>query len=237
VNHWEIQVTTGLNSERRTQARVPDAATSLIFCVLPGGESHLVVLGPRTQASYFPGKDVPLTVSVRFRPGRARALTGVPVSEIAGRTVALSDLWGPAAVQLHRELLADPAHAAERIERALLTRLAAQSNTEASSGDLVSAATTLLTHERVRDTARKLSVSERHLRNLFTDTVGMSPKQLARVHRVRTVLSRAHRQRGAQLATDSGYYDQSHMAAEFRAAMGIPLGAFIAGDLPPAEFC
>jgi AraC-like DNA-binding protein len=65
----------------------------------------------------------------------------------------------------------------------------------------------------------------------------MSPKQLARVNRVRTVLSRAHQQRGARLATDSGYYDQSHMAAEFRAAMGIPLGAFIAGELPPGEFC
>jgi AraC-like DNA-binding protein len=237
VNHWETHVTTGMLDDQRTQARIPDGGTSLIFCVLPGGESHLVVLGPRTQASYYPGKDVPLTVNVRFRPGRARLLTGVPVSEIAGRTVPLSELWGPAGVRLHHELLADPAHAAERIEHALRERIAAQSTAEASSADLVSAATTMLTRERVRDTARKLSVSERHLRNLFTDTVGLSPKQLTRVNRVRTVLARAHRQRGALLATDIGYYDQSHMAAEFRAAMGIPLGAYIAGQLPPGECC
>jgi AraC-like DNA-binding protein len=237
VNLWETHVTAGLRDDQRTQTRIPDEATSLIFCLLPSGEGHLVVLGPRAHASYYPGKDVPLTVNVRFRPGRARLLTGVPVSEIAGRTVQLSDLWGQPAVRLHRELLADPAHAAERIERALLDRVDAQSVVEASSADLASAASAMLARERVRDTARKLAVSERHLRNIVTDTVGLSPKQLTRVNRVRTVLSRAHRLRGARLATDSGYYDQSHMAAEFRATMGIPLGAFIAGELPPGECC
>jgi AraC-like DNA-binding protein len=226
-----------LRSGERTQTRLPDSATSLIFCVLPEGHSQLVVLGPRTHASYHPGKDVPFTVNFRFRPGRARVLTGMPVNEIAGRAVPLGELWGPAGVRLHRELAADPDHAVERIEQALLDRLAAQSSTEASHWDLVYAATTMLGRERVHDTARKLNVSERHLRNLVTGAVGLSPKQLTRVNRVRTVLSRAHRLRGAQLATDSGYYDQSHMTAEFRSIMGVPLGAFIAGDLPAGESC
>lgn len=226
-----------MQDAQRTQTRLPDGGTSLIFCVLADGASHLVVLGPRTRASYYPGKDVPLTVSVRFRPGSARMLTGVPVSEIVGRTVPLSDLWGSPAIRLHHELLADPEHAPQRIEQALRGRVMAQPRLDSSSGAIVSAATAMLTSERVQDTARKLSVSERHLRNLFTDMVGLSPKQLARVNRVRTVLSRAERERGARLATDVGYYDQSHMGAEFRAAMGVPLGAFMAGRLPPEEHC
>ncbi|TCO52499.1 AraC-like DNA-binding protein [Actinocrispum wychmicini] len=230
-------MTTDMLDDRRTQTRMPDGATSLIFCLLPDGESHLVVLGPRTRASYYPGKDVPLTVTVRFRPGSARLLTGVPVSEIVGRTLPLSDLWGPPATRLHHDLLADPTHASHRIEQALRERLAAQPKVVASSRALVSAATLMLASERVQDTARKLSVSERHLRNLFTDMIGLSPKQLARVNRIRTVLSRAERERGTRLATDIGYYDQSHMGAEFRSAMGVPLGAFMAGQLPPGECC
>jgi AraC-like DNA-binding protein len=237
VNLWDIRVTTGLHDQDSTQTRIPDGGTSLIFCVLPEGESNLVVLGPRAQAAYFPGKDVPLTINVRFRPGRGRVLTGVSMRELVGKTVPLGELWGPAGFRLHRELIADPEHAPERIERALLDRVAVRPKAEVSTSELVFAATRMLTHERVRDTARNLNVSERHLRNLFTDTVGMSPKQLARVNRVRTVLARAHRQRGARLAIDSGYYDQSHMAAEFRAAMGVSLGSYIAGDLPPAQFC
>ncbi|MFD1052021.1 helix-turn-helix domain-containing protein, partial [Kibdelosporangium lantanae] len=115
----------------------------------------------------------------------------------------------------------------------LRARFAKMSNTEQSRGDLVRAATAMLPGERVGDMARKLNVSERHLRNLFNDTVGLSPKQVARVTRVRTVLARADRQKGARLAVDSGYYDQSHMAAEFRDTMGLPLGAYIAGKRPP----
>jgi transcriptional regulator GlxA family with amidase domain len=115
--------------------------------------------------------------------------------------------------------------------------MADRSPVEESTSDLVHAATTLLTRHQVRKTAQQLSVSERQLRNLFTKTVGISPKRFASVDRVRTVLSHAHRHRGARLAVESGYYDQSHMSAEFRSTMRVPLGSYLAGDLPPSDSC
>jgi AraC-like DNA-binding protein len=233
VNLWTTRVTTDVADDRRTRTRMPDDATSLVFGILPNGTSHLVVLGPRAQATYFASKDIPLTVSVRFRPGQARIVTGLPVSEMVGRTVPLSDLWGEPAVRLLDELRANPETVAERIDRALWDRFEKMSNAQQSRGDLVTAAAAMLPGERVGNMARKLNVSERHLRNLFNDTVGLSPKQVTRVKRVRTVLARANRQKGARLAADSGYYDQSHMAAEFRDTMGLPLGAYIAGQRPP----
>jgi AraC-like DNA-binding protein len=91
--------------------------------------------------------------------------------------------------------------------------------------------------EHVRVTARRLNLSERRLRDLFTDAVGVSPRQFARLDRVRTVLVRARRAHLAQIATEAGYYDQSHMTAEFRRVMGTPPAAFIAGQLPATTPC
>jgi AraC-like DNA-binding protein len=91
--------------------------------------------------------------------------------------------------------------------------------------------------EPVRDAARRLNISERYLRNLFTDAVGVSPRQFARIDRVRTVLARADRTSLAQLAAEAGYYDQSHMTAAFRHAMGTSPAAFFAGRLPAASSC
>ena len=82
-------------------------------------------------------------------------------------------------------------------------------------------------------------MSERHLRNLFSDCIGLSPKHLQRIARVRRVLAHGHSStsRWAHLAVTVGYYDQSHMTAEFRTMMGVPPAAFFAGHLPPPQPC
>lgn len=100
--------------------------------------------------------------------------------------------------------------------------------------DLVRRAAALLARHGVGTTAQRLHVSERHLRAVFADLVGMSPKAYARVERVRTALTRIGERDFARLATELGYYDQSHLTNEFRAVMGVPPAAFAAGRrLPP----
>jgi AraC-like DNA-binding protein len=54
---------------------------------------------------------------------------------------------------------------------------------------------------------------------------------------VRTVLATASDVRWADVATAAGYYDQSHMTAEFRQLMGVPPAAYVAGRLPAARPC
>lgn len=41
----------------------------------------------------------------------------------------------------------------------------------------------------------------------------------------------------AELAAATGYYDQSHMTAEFRSMLGVPPAAFFAGRLPTPSAC
>ncbi|MGO1054359.1 helix-turn-helix domain-containing protein [Crossiella sp. CA198] len=90
----------------------------------------------------------------------------------------------------------------------------------------------------VRATALRLHVSERHLRNVFSDAVGLSPNRFARIDRVRAALSAADTGlRWASIASAAGFYDRAHLTAEFRALMGVSPGAFRAGRLPAAGQC
>lgn len=89
----------------------------------------------------------------------------------------------------------------------------------------------------VREVARELAVSERQLRNLFSEGVGLSPKHYARIDRVRAVLAHATELASAELAAVTGYYDQSHMTSDFRTLMGVPPRSYFTGRLPAPRSC
>jgi AraC-like DNA-binding protein len=66
-------------------------------------------------------------------------------------------------------------------------------------------------------------VSRQHLARRFAAHVGVSPKTLCRVARMKEVLRIAGNARAgwAAVAADLGYYDQSHLVAEFRSLTGL----------------
>lgn len=57
------------------------------------------------------------------------------------------------------------------------------------------------------------------------------------IDRVRHVLTHAADAPWAELAAATGYYDQSHMTADFRTLMGVPPRAYFTGRLPRATPC
>jgi AraC-like DNA-binding protein len=95
--------------------------------------------------------------------------------------------------------------------------------------DLVDRAAMLLSGGvPVHVVARRLHLSERHLRTLFVAATGLTPTAFVRIDRVRSVLADAGHGR---------YYDQSHLIAEFRRVMGVSPGAYAKGRRPPASPC
>ncbi|MGI5227753.1 helix-turn-helix domain-containing protein [Actinoallomurus sp. CA-142502] len=219
---------------------VPDTATALVFRTRADGRGDLVVVGPRTRAAYFAGKDLPVCLRVRLRPGTARPLLGVPISALVDRVTPLADLWGDAAVRLERRLTrldGDRPLILHQLEAALAARTRGP---DARDGLVGAAAAALAARrpERLSDLARRMGVSERHLRDLLAEGAGLTPKAFARIARLRDALAHGGRSPGlAQLAAATGYYDQSHMTAEFRSMMGVPPGAFFAGRLPTLQRC
>lgn len=90
---------------------------------------------------------------------------------------------------------------------------------------------------RLGEVATRAGVSERRLRTLFSRDVGLSPKHVARISRLRTVLSLAGTREWAAVADDAGFFDRAHMISDFRDLMGVPPAAYLSGRRPGPAPC
>jgi AraC-like DNA-binding protein len=167
------------------------------------------------------------SVTARLRLGAAEAVLGARAAAIAGRVVPLDDLWGELATRRLVNRMGEArtaVDAAAILERAIGERLTAA---DRGPAPVILEAARRLTTASVEAVAAELRVSERHLRRLFHDTVGVSPKTFARLARFRRALRaarRSDRASWASIATQVGYYDQAHLITDFRR---------IAGATPP----
>jgi AraC-like DNA-binding protein len=215
-----------------TYVQKPDIATAVVFRSTADRPGDLIVLGPRTRASYNPGKAARLCVRARLRPGQARALLGVSPADLVDRAVPLTDLWGRAADRLADRMAADGDDTGRVVERLREAVSLDRGNplVPAALGRLTGAA-------RLSEVAARLGVSERHLRTVFAREIGLSPKHVARINRVHDVLALAGRRGWAAVAGDAGFFDQAHMIGDFRSLMGVAPGDFLAGRFPVTTPC
>ncbi|MFC9893145.1 helix-turn-helix domain-containing protein [Nocardia sp. NPDC127579] len=215
----------------------PHTATTIVLRREPAG-ARALVLGPQTRATYTRTDRPAGCTRLRLAPGATRELLGVRAVDLADRVVPLAELPGPAA-DLGPELLElDPAEVLPFLSEVLPRRLTDDPVRRAHRRLLRRAVASLSTAPTpVPALAAELAVSERQLRNLFIDGVGVSPKHFARIDRVRTVLAHAGTTPWAELAGATGYYDQSHLTADFRTLMGVPPAQFVRGHLPAPTPC
>jgi AraC-like DNA-binding protein len=175
----------------------------------------------------------------RLHLGAAKAVLGVPDSAIAGRIVALEDLWGSATTRRLIDRLAharDTFEAAAILEGAIAERFALAGAQRAGERLVLDAADRLL-NANVHAVAVDLGVSERHLRRVFRETVGVGPKTFAKVTRFRRAVraaSAGNHASWATIAAAAGYYDQAHLISEFHAIAGVTPRALL-GELRAAQ--
>lgn len=186
-----------------------------------GLDVHVLGVGQTARRKHIRGGQ--RAVTARLQLGAHEAALGAPARELAGRTIPLDALWGQAdAVRLREQLHASRTveDAASKLERALSHRALSRPKTPRS---LVLTAARRLTHVPVRAVADELGVSERHLRRVFLEALGLSPKafaKLSRFHRALQAAREKHRASWASIASAVGYYDQAHLIAEFRSIAG-----------------
>lgn len=163
-------------------------------------------------------------VTARLRLGTSEAVLGAPASVLAGRIVALEELWGNAASRRLRDRLASARSAEDAagiLQRAITERsTAAAAHERPAHARLALAAADRLASANVNAVAADLGVSERHLRRVFRETVGLSPKtfaKLTRFHRALHLAREDARWSWANIAASAGYYDQAHLIADFHA--------------------
>jgi len=207
---------------------IPRPETQLVVRFGPAAQRGLDVyaFGARDRAHRKLIRAGQRAVTARLRLGASEAVLGAPAADLAGRIVALADLWGEAETERLRERLASAsdAHAAARVlDRAIAERLTLARASRAPAA-LSLAAADKLASSNVNAVADDLGVSERHLRRLFRDAIGMAPKafaKLARFHRALHAMRQDGEVSWASVAAAAGYYDQAHLIAEFRAIAGV----------------
>ncbi|GGW64059.1 AraC family transcriptional regulator [Streptomyces lucensis JCM 4490] len=200
---------------------LPDGCMDLLW-----SEGRLLVAGPDTRP-YLPGGPARTWAGVRFFPGTAPALLGVPAHELRDRRVELADLWPADRVRRLRDRVGAAADAATALEDVALDRAAATGAPDPLLRRLVEC---LDEGRAVSATAAELGVGARRLHRRCLGAFGYGPKTLARVLRLQRALALARSGVPyAETAARAGYADQPHLAREVRELAGRPLGELLGG--------
>ncbi|MEF9907357.1 helix-turn-helix domain-containing protein [Streptomyces sp. P9-A2] len=201
---------------------LPDGCMDLLW-----HDGRLLVAGPDTHAHLTEGGTSSSWAGIRFHPGTAPALLGVPAHELRDRRPDLTDIWPTAEVRratARVNAAADPARGLED----LALRRAAEAVTPPDPV-LRHVVAALDAGRPVAKTADELGLSARQLHRRSLTAFGYGPKTLARILRFRRALALA---RGgtpyAETATRTGYADQAHLSRDVRDLTGLPLGELLA---------
>jgi AraC-like DNA-binding protein len=215
----------GPGSTPMVQRIVPDGCVDIVWL-----DCRLHVAGPDTGPVLAPLNPGSLVVGVRFRPGLAPTMLGLPASELIDDRVDLDVLWGRAAGRLAGRLsdAAGPGAAVRLLEGELVERLPGAAPVDPFVEAVVAELRAGPPAPVVAKLAATLGTSERQLHRRCLDAFGYGPKTLDRVLRFQRFLSMARSAAPlghvglARLAADTGYADQAHLAQECRSLGGVP---------------
>jgi AraC-like DNA-binding protein len=208
---WVQRVEPG--SEPYTHRTVPNGSAELVVEV---GSTPRIV-GPQTGPMEETLAAETTVVGIRFRPGAAPAVLGMPASELVDLTVESEELLGRGAVALGEQVAASDA-AATTLERAVAAWLTDGGELDPIAVEAVSRLQPWRGNG-IASLPAALYVSERQFRRRFEAAVGFSAKALHRMLRFQRFLALTHAHglpRGelARLAAEAGYADQSHLTRE-----------------------
>jgi AraC-like DNA-binding protein len=214
ASYWNFSIDSSEAVTPMMHTVPPDGAVSL--CWLPMGRA--VVVGPRTSALRVPVQAGHRYCGVRFLPGCAGPLLGVDVPAIREvmtwfdrddlsrcmRTTGLAGLDELIRVWCTR---ADW-HGPDAVVAELTHRIIA-SDGSAPVTDLIAG----------------LNLSYRQILRRFYDAAGLTPKEFARIRRMRAACLATLNETApawAEVSASAGFADQSHLVREFQDMFGWP---------------
>lgn len=222
----------------------PDGCVSVLIASRSGAPAMAMVAGAQAGPRTVPIHGSASFRGVRFRPEAGAAVLGVDVRRIGGRSQPLAELIAGTdrvrGTDLIRgtnpiggdETAAGLARAVAEADthREGLRRLRAwvrrRSDGVALDALVARAVDTLIDthgHEPIAALAAACGLGVRQLERRFQRAVGVSPKQFARVRRMRSLIAAVldHRAPWVSRAADGGYADQAHCARELSRLTGL----------------
>lgn len=198
---------------------LPDGCMDLIWA-----DGVLLVAGPDTGA-FLPSTGAGEFAGIRFAPGAAPALLGIPAVALRDRRVRLDELFPAARVRALTALVDDAADRTRALERIALRRAA---GTDPVDPVLTAVVAGLRAGRSVEATAGRVGLSARALHRRSLAAFGYGPKMLARILRLQRALEQARAGvPAAETAIRCGYADQAHLARDVRDLAGCTLRSLL----------
>lgn len=222
IVRWDLR-------EPRVQETLPHPCVNLS---IEPGKSAVHGIGKRKFTVTLEGGGQ--VVGAKFRPGMFAPFTTVSAAALTGRVIGLDEIFGRrAASSLERaiftaECAQDKASLLEAFLRERLPERDAQAELAADATELALADREITS---VDELARRTHLSLRALQRLFRRYVGVGAKWVIRRARVQEAaenIAAGERVNLARLASELGYFDQTHLIKDFRAQVGLTPGDYAA---------
>jgi AraC-like DNA-binding protein len=209
----------------------------------PPGEFGTLLGGLHSTPALIRHDGAQSGIQLALKPPGVRALLGLPAGELAELDVPAEAVLGGVGAEL-RERVRGACGWPERfaVLDEILLRQVLTAKDEAVAPEVLWSWRQLLQAGgavRVADLAAGTGWSGRHLASRFRAEIGLTPKAAARVVRFDRARRRLVEHAGgagqagyqlADLAAETGYFDQAHLAREFRALAGVPPSQWLAEE-------
>ncbi len=204
----------------------PDGCLSFV-CRWRSGEDVLVAFsGPRIDPIHVPVREGDRFRGVRLRPFALGPLLGVDPRSVRDRGGSAADLL-PGASSL-AAATADAEEAFDALEARLLERAERAPDADPVVRRAVEEIEAAGGTRPIHAVAGRVGLGGRQLRRRFRAATGLSPKEYARVRRLRTMAGERIMAGGewSALAARFGYADQAHLVRECARMTGLTPTAF-----------
>ena len=208
----------------------PDGCVSISVSLPAPGDAATpvaVLIGPTAEARRVPVAPGARYRGARFWPDAGGAVLGLSAEALRDRSAPAADSLGAApAARLAREVAAaaDERAAAAVFARALAPLVRAAPPLDPAVRRAVLATVAARGETPIARLASDVGLAPRQLQRRFRRVVGLTPKEYARVRRLRSALARlleGERPAGwSRLAAEFGFADQSHLIRDFAEATG-----------------
>lgn len=213
------------NEGRKGKTVILPDLSSYLICYVPFNPFSLPyakLIGPRTKSIIISHSSRQSTYILRLKPGHLDFDGRLHVSELINTSVdfceLFPELWRPLAevlgTQNDKQIFDKMSHVLSLLNNCSNTEMLTRINNLLNGQDIY----------KVNLVAKRLGISERYLRKIFDQYIGISPNHSFRIVRLIRSLEmknpKSVRDNWAGLAVGSGYYDQSHMISEYQRFLG-----------------
>lgn len=164
------------------------------------------------------------SIIVLFREAGAAAFFREPLHELFGQSVSLDHFICRFNVSIIEEQLAEAKNDSQRV--AIIDKLFLSRLQEHKPDKLITAVTERIDSAngllKMKALADAFYVSQDVLEKRFRKSIGTSPKQFASLIRMQWIIRQQSKENGlAELAFETGYYDQAHFNKNFKLFTGL----------------